>query len=58
MSLSKKGKGCGSDNSIYVYHWIHNDELKMRICIPEDLLYWDYIASGWINGRGHYMTND
>lgn len=58
ISLSKRGKGCGSDNSIYGYHWIHNDELKMRICIPEDLLYWDYIASGWINSRGHYMTND
>lgn len=58
MSKSKKGTGCGSDNSIYGYHWIHNDELKMRICIPEDLLYWDYIASGWINSRGCHLTDE
>lgn len=57
MSLAKKGKGCGCENSNYGNNWIHNDELKLRICVP-NALYWDYLATGWINGRGSFMSKE
>ena len=47
----------GEKNSNYGKHWIHNDELKLRICVS-DALYWEYLGIGWINGRGSYMTKE
>lgn len=55
MSRVKKGRFCGDKNSSYGTHWIHNDDLNLKIKVP-DALYWDYIASGWINGRGAFAT--
>lgn len=36
----------GSRNSMFNYHWIHNDVLKLSFPVSEEL-FWMYMGEGW-----------
>lgn len=50
ISISKKGKGCGSDNSQYGTKWVYSMSLKMNKKIGVDELD-NYLSDGWLIGR-------
>lgn len=48
---------CGENNGNYGNHWIYNNTYRLSISVP-DILFWDYIAEGWIKGRKIKFDND